>query len=271
MLINTVTVDGVGPFGGRNVIEFGPGMNVVYGHNGAGKSILFRAMRAQITVVGDVGTWAGWVAGASGTDGPWSDVGRVHVETVHDGSNQGENCFFLDEEALELLLYDTSEWRSMDDGELGALNQHLARHFARMLPDDRRQDTVVPTVMVRRDSYFMHDIVGGWIRVAEHPAFASGGRLVSTLALALALRDVQSPRAPLVIDSGGLGRLDLPCRNLVIRELARLDGQVILFTSVDDVAERLGVDYILAPVRHARGIRARRYASGRNNTNTRRL
>ena len=262
MLIRSVTANGFGPLVGRNVIEFGPGRTVVHGRNGTGKSVLFRAMRARLEVVRDMGAWPGWSAGASGPGGTWNDVGRVQVE-VDDG-DQGDDCHFLDDDGLELLLYDTSGWRSMDDGELDALNQHLARHFAQMLPGDRRPQDMVPTVMVLREAFVMCDIEGGFIRVADHPAIATGGRLVATLALALALRDVRSPRGPLVIDSGGLGVLDQRCRDLVTNELARLDGQVILFTSVDDVAERLGTDYTLAPVRHARGIRVRRLISGRD-------
>ncbi len=264
VLIRSVTANAFGPLVRRNVIEFGPGRTVVHGRNGTGKSVLFRAMRARLEVVKDVSAWPGWAAGATGPVGTWDDVGRVLVEVDDDDGDKGDDCHFLDDDGLELLLYDTSGWRSMDDGELDALNQHLSRHFARLLPGDRRRRDVVPNVMVRRDAFVMHDIDGGWIRVAEHPAFATGGRLVATLALALALRDVRSPRGPLVIDSGGLGVLERPCRDCVTRELARLDGQVILFTEVDDVAERLGIDYTLAPVRHARGIRVRRWGSRRN-------
>ena len=264
MLIRSVTTNGLGPLVGRNVIEFGPGRTVVHGRNGTGKSILFRAMRARLEVVKDMGLWPGWSAGAVGPGGTWDEVGRVQVEVDDDDGDQGDDCHFLDDEGLELLLYDTSGWRSMDDGELDALNQHLARHFARLLPGDRRRRDVVSNVMVRRDVFVMHDIDGGWIRVAEHPAFTTGGKLVATLALALALRDVRSPRGPLVIDSGGLGVLDQRCRDLVTNELARLDGQVILFTEVDDVANRLGINYVLAPVRHTRGIRVRRLVSSRD-------
>ena len=263
MQIQSVTVNGFGPFLGRNVIEFAPEMNVVHGRNGTGKSVLFRAMKVRLEVVKDMGAWPGWAAGAVGPGGTWDDAGRVHVEVDDDRGDHGDDCHFLDDEGLDLLLYDTSGWRSMDDGEMDALNQHLSRHFAQMLPGDRRPQDVVPTVMVLREAFVMSDIEGGFIRVADHPAFAAGGRFVATLALALALRDVRSPRGPLVIDSGGLGVLERPYLDRVTRELARLDGQIILFTGVGDVAERLGIDYVLAPVRHARGIRVRRWDSRR--------
>lgn len=255
MLIRSVTVNGIGPFAGRNVIRFNPRRTVVHGQNGTGKSVLFRAMRARLQVVGDVGAWTCWAAGAVGSGGTWDDAGRVHVEVDGDRETHGDDCHFLNDDSLGLLLYDTSGWRSMDDGELDALNQHLSRHFARMLPGDRRRQDVVPTAMVNREAFVMRDIEGGWIRMADHPAFTAGGRFVATFALALALRDVRSPRSPLVIDSGFLGGLERPCLDRVTRELARLDGQVVLFTSARDVARQLGIDHELVRSPRARGVR----------------
>lgn len=250
MRIVSVTVNAIGPFVGRNVIEFDPGMTVVYGRNGTGKSVLFRGMRGWFHGVSDVSSLPGWLANAADPRGAWSDVGRVLVEV--EGEEAGA-CTFMDDERIASLGEGIPAPFAMGDHGIYMLGVRFARRLERIAGDYLERRRIAPALRSSDGVLVMTGLENA----------PSGIRTIAALAFALALRDVRSPRSPLVIDDGGLGMLDRPLRAQVARELTGLDGQVILFTSVDDVAERLGIDYVLAPVRHARGIRVRRYTRSR--------
>ena len=239
VLIRSVTANG-----------FGPRRTVVHGRNGTGKSVLFRAMRARLKVVRDMGAWPGWLAASTDPREAWSDVGRVLVEVE---SREESTCTFLDDDEIVRLLYrGVDPWREGDDW-IDELDISFCQHLSRMVGDDLERRNAVPGL----------EWCDPGVVLAGLENAPTGLKTMTALALALALRDVRSPDGPLVIDDGGLGMLDQQYRRRVVRELAILEGQVILFTGVDDVAERLGTDYIVAPVRYARGMRVRRYTSSR--------
>ncbi len=247
-------VDGAGPLIGRNVIEFAPGMNVVFGRNGTGKSTLFKGMWAWSRAVDDVFALPSWTADATDNTGAWGDVARVIVD-VDDGGEDcaGAWCLFLDDDEIAGLLgYGVGPWREGDDW-IDALDIRFCRRISRMVGDELVRRNVVPALEWSDPGIVL-------VGLESSP---TGLKTIVAIALALALRDVRSPRTPLIIDNGGLGLLDREHRWRVARELTGLEGQVILFTSVADVAQQLGIDWVLAPFRHARGIRARRYASSR--------
>lgn len=245
MLIRSVTANGFGPLVGRNVIEFAPGRTVIHGRNGTGKSVLFRGMRGWFHGVSDVSSLPGWFTNAADPRGVWSDVGRVLVEVE---GEEDDTCTFLDDELIAHLDHGYPGISVTDDDAYEMLRLRFTRRLERMAGDDLRRRGRIPRL----------------VRIEGLPILAglhytpSGLRTLTALALALAIRDVRSPRTPLIIDDGGLGLLDREHRWRVAQELTGLEGQVILFTSVADVAQQVGVDWVLAPFRHAQGIRARR-------------
>ena len=232
---------------GWDFIEVGPGRTVVYGWNGTGKSRLFRGMRTWSRPVDDVSALPGWTADATDVVGAWGDVARVVMDVDYEGDDMGARCVFLDDEGLERQMDgDVGPWTG-GDVELGALDRRFALRLARMAGDDLERRGVAPALHVSNECLVLAGLENT----------PSGLRTIAALALALALRDVRSPGVPLVIDGGGLGMLDREQRDRAVQELADLDGQVVLFTGVEDVVWQLGMNHILPPRRRARGRRTR--------------
>jgi len=195
MLITTVAVDSIGPFAGRNIIEFSPGMNVVYGRNGAGKSILFRGMRSWSRPVDDIASLPGWTVDATEDSGAWLDVPRVVVEVDEEQDDAGAESFFLDDEGLARLLDGgVGPWQDGDDW-IDALDIRFCHRMARMAGDDLERRNVTPALQWRDPGVIL-------VGLESSP---TGLKTIMAIALALALRDVRSPRMPLIIDDGGLG------------------------------------------------------------------
>jgi len=245
MMIRQVTVDDVSPFVGRNVIDFGPGMNVIYGRNGTGKSVLFQGMRAWSQQVDDVFALPGWIEDATDNTGAWCNVPRMVMEVEDEQVDAGAECFFVDDENAARLEQGGSVYVDDDSFSFAMLTVRFTNHLARMGCNFRGQRGRSPGVSVQGHTFALVGLNGA----------PSSVRVLAALALVLAYRDVRSPRAPLVIDDGGLGMLDREHRMYITRELTGLDGQVVLFTSVRDVARQLGIGHELVRSPRARGVR----------------
>ena len=253
MIIRSVTVDGVSPFVGRNAIEFGPGMNVVYGRNDTGKSILFRGMRAWSRPVNDVSALPGWAADVTDCTEAWSGVPRLIVEVDFDRGEADGECVFLNGEQLARLEVGHSGASVTYNFWYGRLRQIFPHRLERMVGEELLRRGRSPRLRRFNDTLVLSGILG----------LPFSHRILTVLALALAIRDIDTPTPPLVIDDSVLGVLDSMYRRRVVRELTCLEGQVVLITGLDDIAELIGVDWVLAPFRHARGIRARRSTTRR--------
>ena len=232
----------IGRHTGWDIIEVCPGRTVIYGQNGTGKSLLFRGMRAWSRPVYDVSALPGWTADATDIVGAWGDVARVLMDVDEEGDDPSAECVFVDDERLAHLDHGFPGISVTDDDAYEMLRLRFARRLERMGGDDLRRRGRIPR-LVR--------IEGLPILAGLHFA-PTGLRTIAALALALALRDVRSPGVPLVIDDGGLGMLDRELRDRAVREVAGLDGQVVLFTGVEDVAWELGMSHMLPPCRRAR-------------------
>lgn len=265
MSIHSVTMDGIGPFAGRNRIDFSEGRTVIFGRNATGKTTLFNALRERLLAPIEVDSYTGWrwgaVTHASSSDGPWRAWRRYSVE-VSDGSTSPPEFVFVDVDGPAGPLPDGTMLRGLEHDEREVLARLFGGYIRRLIPrDNHLWRTFTPEGSDRGDDDTF-TLYTGLRELRENGSLPSSDRFCVVFALALAMRHVLAPWASLVLDDC-CGMLDDPRRERLVRVLIGLYGQVILFTSVDDVAERLGIDYVLAPVRHARGIRARRYVSSR--------